>query len=110
MTHAEEIVKKAEAIFKENHSYYGISINDTHTAILQRIDICVDGDWKHDHGYVDYVMQELGCLKVDEWVHYNTGDDWYPSTHTFVCVKDLSVIPSGQTEIGFLETLRKMFS
>ena len=110
MTHAEEIIEKARKRFKENNSYYEMNTADAHTFFLEKIQVYVDGDWKHDHGYVDYVMKELGCLKVDEQVHFDTGDDWYPSTHTFVCVKDLSIIPFGRTEKEFLEMLSKMFS
>ena len=79
MTHAEEIIEKAIAKFKENDAYYEM-------------------------------MQELGCLKVDEQVHFDTGDDWYPSTHTFICLKDPSILLTGQTELGFLQGIRKMFS
>lgn len=110
MTHAQEIIEKARQKFKENSSCYEMYTVPVNTFVLDKIKIYVDGDWKHDHGYVDYVMEELGCLKVDEEVHHDTGEDWYPSTHTYVCVKDMSVIPSGQTEIGFLRALRTLFS
>ena len=110
MTHAEEIIEKARAKFKENNSYYEMNTVSTNTFVLDKIQVYVNGDWKHDHGYVDYVMQELGCLKVDEQVHFDTGDDWYPSTHTFICLKDPSILLTGQTELGFLQGIRKMFS
>ena len=110
MTHAQEIIEKARKKFKENSAYYEMNTVPLNTFVLEKIQVYVDGDWKHDHGYVDWVMQELGCLKVDEQVHFDTGEDWYPSTHTYICVKDTSVIPSGQTEIGFLTALRTLFS
>ena len=110
MTHAEEIIKNARKQFKENNSYYEMNTVPAHTFVLEKIQVYVDGDWKHDHGYVDWVMKELGCLKVDERVHFDTGEDWYPSTHTYICVKNPSVIPSGQTELGFLTALRTLFS
>lgn len=110
MTHAQEIIEKARKQFKENNAYYEMNTVPVSTFIIEKIQVYVDGDWKHDHGYVDWVMQELGCLKVDEQVHFDTGEDWYPSTHTYICVKDMSVVPSGQTEIGFLTALRTIFS
>ena len=110
MAHAQEIIEKARKQFKENNSYYEMNTVPFDTFVIEKIQVYVDGDWKHDHGYVDYVMQELGCLKVDEQVHFDTGEDWYPSTHTFICLKDPSILITGQTELGFLQGIRKMFS
>ena len=49
--------------------------------------ICVfveDGDWKHDHLYVDYVMGQIGYEKTDEVTTYwDGGSDWCSSEHYF---------------------------
>ncbi len=46
--------------------------------------ISIDGDWKHDHGYLDYLMAEKGYKKVGEEVTNEDGSDWYESVHTYV--------------------------
>lgn len=46
--------------------------------------VSIDGDWKHDHGYLDYLMAEKGYKKVGEKVTNEDGSDWYESEHTFI--------------------------
>lgn len=46
------------------------------------------GDWKHDHGFLDHLMEQKGYYKTredlihDEWT--DDGDDCYSSRHRFV--------------------------
>ena len=42
------------------------------------------GDWKHDHGFVDYKMKELGALKLGEETTEENGSDTYSSIHYFI--------------------------
>ena len=42
-----------------------------------------DGDWKHEHGYCDFLMNELGYIKTDEHITKETGDDYYSSIHFY---------------------------
>jgi len=46
--------------------------------------ITIDGDWKHDHGYIDYLMGEIGLKKMGEKDVEENGDDWYESTHVYI--------------------------
>ena len=46
--------------------------------------ICIDfGDWKHEHGYADYVMSENGFKKIKEKVTEEDGSDCYSAIHTY---------------------------
>ena len=50
-------------------------------------DITISGDWKHDHGFLVYLMKERGyCETRNDIVHdeYDDGGDFYTSTHRFV--------------------------
>ena len=49
--------------------------------------ITIDGDWKHDHGYIDYLMEEIGLNKLGEKDTEDTGEDWYESTHIYIATK-----------------------
>lgn len=46
------------------------------------------GDWKHDHGFLDHLMEQKGYYKTrddlihDDWT--DDGDDSYSSRHRFV--------------------------
>lgn len=42
-----------------------------------------EGDWKHDHRFVDNFMEKLGYKKVDEDIYGDSDDDSYSSTHYF---------------------------
>lgn len=41
------------------------------------------GDWKHEHGYADYVMNCNGFCKVYEKVTEEDGSDCYSSIHHY---------------------------
>lgn len=57
-----------EKIFRENDLYYYFSATDKPNEIF--ISVC-DGDWKHDHLYLEYIMKENGFVL--------TGKDEQPS-------------------------------
>lgn len=42
------------------------------------------GDWKHEHGYADYVMSKNGFIKVKEQITEEDGDDCYSSNHYYL--------------------------
>lgn len=46
------------------------------------------GDWKHEHGYLDYLMEQIGYYKTAEQEipdeYTLDGDDCYSSVHRFV--------------------------
>lgn len=41
------------------------------------------GDWKHEHGYLRYLMQQNGFTETDENVTEEDGSDCYSAIHTF---------------------------
>lgn len=46
------------------------------------VEVCW-GDWKHDHGYLDYVMGKKGFEKINEVVTEEDGSDCYSAIHTY---------------------------
>lgn len=78
-TQLEGAMAQASEKFREARCYYEIYILGG--AIHVEINW---GDWKHDHGYVDYIMRGLGLAKLDEQVTEEDQSDCYSSTHIFV--------------------------
>lgn len=73
--------KRIYDILKEN-GYNGY-VNVITQGNLAYIDIR-DGDWKHDHGYVDWVMEnKLNYHKITENVTFSDGCDSYSSEHIY---------------------------
>ena len=54
------------------------------------------GDWKHDHGYLEYLMQQQGLSHVREELLEEDGSDCYSAKHIF-------------GEKNFVEDVRKLF-
>ena len=72
----EQIINK---IYKDNDIYYEWSCNGE-----KEVDIVVDfGDWKHDNGFIDYLMRENGFVKIGEDITYEDGSDCYSSIHYY---------------------------
>lgn len=46
--------------------------------------ITIDGDWKHDHLRIDYLMEGLNLTRLGEQDVEENGDDWYKSTHIYI--------------------------
>lgn len=42
------------------------------------------GDWKHDHGFADYLMSLVGYRCVGQNVTEDDGSDCYSAVHTYV--------------------------
>lgn len=66
--------------YLQEHEVFGevFSINEDN--------ICVEiewGDWKHEHGYCDYLMSEIGYTKSGEDVTETDGSDCYSSIHYY---------------------------
>lgn len=50
-------------------------------------DITIEwGDWKHDHGYCDYLMSQKGYTKVSELTTEEDGSDTYSSIHRYLFI------------------------
>jgi len=51
-------------------------------------DILIEwGDWKHDHIYLNHIMQEQGYTLIGERVTKEDGSDCYSSVHSFYKLK-----------------------
>ena len=76
----QELIDKVSKFFKDNDLHYGWGVT-----LAGNVEVEVyDGDWKHDHIYLDWVMRENGYEKLDERQYGEpTGGDWYSSVHVF---------------------------
>lgn len=61
-----------------------------------KVYIDIGGDWKHEHGYLNYVMtEELGYMEIDREELYDDfytedrGDDSYKARHVYIMFPDL---------------------
>ena len=81
MEEMQKALDKANQEFRENQTglYAEPTLKGKVTTI--RIDW---GDWKHEHGYADYVMQQNGFKKVGEQDYEEDGSDCYSSTHIYI--------------------------
>ena len=48
------------------------------------VNVLINGDWKHQHGWGDVLMRYLGYKKVNEKVTEENGSDCYGSLHRYV--------------------------
>ena len=47
----------------------------------------IEGDWKHDHAYADYIMEQNGFKRISEQVIEDTESDWYTAIHYYIFTK-----------------------
>ena len=78
MARLESALVAANEKFRANNCWYEIYI----------LGGCIQveitwGDWKHDHGYVDYIMRSLGLSKLDERITEEDQSDTYSSIHIY---------------------------
>jgi hypothetical protein len=59
------------------------------------------GDWKHDHGYLNSLMEYIGYELLNEIVTEENGSDCYSSEHVFV--------RSDEQKLSMLKELQKLF-
>ena len=50
------------------------------------------GDWKHEHGYADYVMLQNDFVRVGEELTEEDGSDCYSSIHKYIYNKLLAFV------------------
>ena len=67
-------------IFKENNLYYDYFILSNNEMIGIIIE---DGDWKHDHLRLNYIMSKNNYIFIKENEIGTSDDDSYSSTHYF---------------------------
>ena len=63
---------------------------------VTKVYIDIGGDWKHEHGYLNYVMtEELGYMEIDRKELYDdfftedNGGDSYKARHVYIMFPDL---------------------
>lgn len=59
-------------VYAEVYTYYN------------NVNVSINGDWKHKHGWGDVLMGYLGYKKVNEEVTEENGSDCYGSIHRYV--------------------------
>lgn len=67
-------------IFKENNLYYDYFILSNNEMIGIIIE---NGDWKHDHLRLNYIMSKNNYIFIKENEIDTSDDDSYSSTHYF---------------------------
>lgn len=74
------LIDKVNKFFKEKELPYEWNLTRE-----GKVEVDVpDGDWKHDHLHLDWVMRENGYEQVGERQYGEpTGGDWYSSVHVF---------------------------
>ena len=73
-----DLYNEVQAILKEGNLYGEIDICD------DKVEVNIEwGDWKHDHLYLKYLMEQKGFVQVDEELTEENGSDCYSSIHTF---------------------------
>jgi hypothetical protein len=76
----QKIKEKVSLILRQNNVYHDIYVNCDGTIGVE----VVWGDWKHDHIYLDKIMQKNGYKLIDETTTEEDGSDTYSAIHTFV--------------------------
>ena len=91
-TKTEACREKEEALYKvlEDKDLHPSDISAYEKDGVTKVAITIDGDWKHDNGYLSYVMSdELGWMELKNEEIGDSQDDWYESVHTFITFPDL---------------------
>ena len=63
----------------KNGIYTDIDTDSRHTCIHIEW-----GDWKHDHGFADYLMSLIGYIRTGTRVTADNGSDCYSATHIYL--------------------------
>lgn len=75
----QERIDKVNKIFNDEHCGFTAEPNG-----FDEVEITIDmGDWKHEHGYADYVMRTHGFVKCGEVITEDTDEDCYGSIHYY---------------------------
>ena len=86
-----------------SNGFYFEDVSDEEICDTQLIRISISwGDWKHDHGWCDSLMENIGYEVFNEILTEENGSDCYSSDHIFVR-KDAP-------KLELLKNLQKIFS
>lgn len=82
---AKEVEKFLVDLFKEKkiwHEFYWEEVEG-----IKVLCVDVEGDWKHDHAYVDHIMKENGFKLITKVAARGQtgcdGGDWYRAIHIY---------------------------
>ena len=78
MLQLQEKIARIAKFLEDNGVYAEVYI---HNII---VNVSINGDYKHEHGWGDVLMGYLGYKKVNEEVTEENGSDWYGSIHHYV--------------------------
>ena len=78
MSITEEELRRLEELWDKKR----IPVEDFGTDKRGRLIVTLEGDWKHDHVRLNWLMSEEGYSVLSEDAEDN-GTDYYRSTHTF---------------------------
>lgn len=81
-------IERIEARFGEDDMYVDVTADGKYPIIRINIEW---GDWKHEHGYCDYVMEQMGYKKIKEIVTEEDGSDCYSAVHSYTTSGFLSM-------------------
>ena len=93
MRQKSSLEEKVRELFKENKLPYEWSVFDGEVYVSVNW-----GDWKHDHRYLEYVMEQNNFKCVSSLVTEEDGSDCYSADYTFV-----STTPTYVDGCGFME-------
>ena len=75
-----DIEKRIQKIFKDNDISHDFDIFDDLGAIAVHV---IWGDWKHEHGHLDYIMNQNGFKLLGKKTTEEDGSDCYSATHVY---------------------------
>lgn len=84
MEELQKLLDKVNETFRQNNCSFRVEpiLGVPNTASVE-----INGDWKHDHAYADYVMEKNGFKCISERVIEDTESDWYTSVHYYILTK-----------------------
>ena len=76
-------IRKIHNLLSEKLQKAGLSAEiEVHSE--EEVSILIEwGDWKHEHGYLRYLMTQEGYKEIDENVTEEDGSDCYSAIYTF---------------------------
>lgn len=77
-TPEKDLYSEVADILKEGNLYGDINTYDN------QVEVSIEwGDWKHEHGYLRYLMEQKGFIETNEEITEEDGSDCYSAVHTF---------------------------
>jgi len=84
MEELQELIGKVNETFRKNNCSFRV---EPILSAPKAASIEIIGDWKHDHAYADYIMEQNGFKSISERIIDDTDDDWYISVHYYILTK-----------------------